>query len=130
MMTSTKLAVGTAATILALLVTTVLAQTRTEEGTPTVAAATPEEAVAAAVGARNAVFAGDCASAISPQDLGKTCSKFVEQSGNRRAYLIGRTFSEFTTWVFVEQTAAGWRFVATAPLDDTASTLTVPWPAT
>ncbi|HTE87307.1 MAG TPA: hypothetical protein VK821_21570 [Dehalococcoidia bacterium] len=90
--------------------------------------ATPEAAVAHAVQAQNAVYSGDCAAAISPEDLGKLCSKFVAQNGTLRAYLVGRTFSEFSQWVFIQQSADGWRPVIAAPFDGTALAPQIPWP--
>lgn len=98
------------------------------ESAATPAAASAAEAVRAAVEATGAVYAGDCATTRSPEDIGKVCAKFVEGRGAMRAYLVGRTFSEFSTWVFVEETPAGWRLVGTAPLDFHAPTLSIPWP--
>jgi hypothetical protein len=73
------------------------------------AVASPQAAVAEAVEAQSSVYSGDCADAVSPQDIGKLCSKFVAQSGALRAYLVGRTFSEFGQWVFIRQSADGWQ---------------------
>ena len=74
------------------------------------------------------VYAGDCAATRSPDDIGKICSKLVDERGTLRAYLIGRTFSEFSTWVFVEQSATGWSVVGTSPLDFFAAAVAIPWP--
>lgn len=93
-----------------------------------VAAASADEAVAAYVTTSGAAYAGACTDAISPRDVGKVCSRFVEQRGSVRAYLTGRTFSEFTTWVFVAQTGAGWDVRGAAPLDFNDLSLTIPWP--
>lgn len=87
-----------------------------------------EDAVCAVVQAGDSVYAGDCAATVSPRDIGKVCSKFIAQRGSLRAYLLGRTFSEFSSWVFVEQTRAGWAPFGTAPLDFAAPSLVVPWP--
>ncbi len=92
------------------------------------AAASAEEAVRSAVEASGAAYAGDCAATRSPDDIGKVCAKLIGSRGALRAYLIGRTFSEFTTWVFVEETSSGWQVVGTAPLDFHAPTLDIPWP--
>lgn len=89
---------------------------------------TPEEAVCAVVAAMDGVYAGDCAATVSPRDIGKVCSKFIAQRGALRAYLIGRTFSEFSTWVFVERQPAGWVALTTVPLDFASPVLVVPWP--
>ena len=98
------------------------------EAASAVPAATAEDAVRQAVEATGGVYAGDCAATRSPQDVGKVCSKFVEDRGPVRAYLTGRTFSEFSQWVFVEQTAGGWVLAGSAPLDFFATSIEVPWP--
>lgn len=90
--------------------------------------ASPEGAVCAVVQVGDSVYAGDCAATESPRDIGKVCSKYIAQRGSMRAYLIGRTFSEFSSWVFVEQKRDGWVVVATTPLDFAAPSLVVPWP--
>jgi hypothetical protein len=97
------------------------------EQTP--AAVSADQAVAQYVEGTGADYAGDCASTRSPQDVGKVCSKFIEERAGVRAYLIGRTFSEFSTWVFVEQTTAGWTVKAVTPLDFFDTSGTIPWPA-
>jgi len=98
------------------------------EGAVPPAAVSAEEAVRSAVEATGAVYAGDCATTRSTDDIGKVCAKLIGSRGAMRAYLIGRTFSEFSTWVFVEETPAGWQVVGTAPLDFHAPTLNIPWP--
>jgi hypothetical protein len=92
------------------------------------AAPTAEEALRRHVEGEGGAYASDCAATRSPRDLGKVCSRFIAERDGLRAYLIGRTFSEFSTWVFVEQTSAGWRVAATAPLDFFSQSLDVPWP--
>jgi hypothetical protein len=89
---------------------------------------TPEAAVQEAVQAANQVYAGDCAAA-TPANGGQVCSKYVADRGQLSAYLIGLTFSEYTRWVFVQQTPEGWLPLSTAILDDSATSVTVPWPA-
>jgi hypothetical protein len=102
---------------------------KAEQGaTDMVASPTPEEAVRLVVEAGGGVYAGDCAATRSPQDIGKTCSKLIEERGGQRAYLVGRTFSEFSTWVFVEQTGTGWQSRGTAPLDFSSTSIEIPWP--
>lgn len=125
----TKLIVGTGAALLALVASTTFAQTMTQDQAALSPRATPEDAVSQAVQATNGTYAGDCAATSSPADLGKLCSKFVAQRGGLRAYLVGRTFAEFRGWVFVGQSSAGWLPAGTAPFDDTAPALNVPWPA-
>lgn len=74
-------------------------------------------------------IAGDCAGVQPPEDSGKVCSKLVMEQGDVSAYLTGRVWSEFDTWVFVRQSAAGWLAIGTAPLDFMATSLAIPWPA-
>jgi len=85
-----------------------------------------EAAVAVTVSSLGTGYAGDCSATVSPDDLGEVCSKFVAQQGNVRAYQAGRTFSEFTEWVFVEQVSTGWYPLSTGAFDD--SSQTIPWP--
>ncbi len=95
---------------------------------PARTAMSAEGAVCVLIQATDSVYAGDCAATESPRDIGKVCSKFIAQRGALRAYLVGRTFSEFSAWVFVEQTRDGWIPLGTAPLDFAAPVLVVPWP--
>jgi hypothetical protein len=95
----------------------------------TAPATTPEAAVAQLVQETGATYAGDCATTQSPADVGKVCSRFIAVQGSLRAYWLGRTFSEFQTWAFVEQDASGWEPVGTVPLDPQATGDDVPWPA-
>jgi hypothetical protein len=125
----TKLAVGTGAAMLALMVATAAAQTVPGEPATASPAVTPEGAVAVAVTAMSAVYAGDCATTMSPANLGQICSKFIDQRGSVRAYLAGRTFSEYSVWVFVQQTARGWEPDGIEVTDDSAPPDNVPWPA-
>jgi hypothetical protein len=125
----TKLAVGTAAAMLSLVVATAAAKSLPDDQPLAPVAPTPEGAVQEAVSAASAVYAGDCATTSSPANLGQVCSRFIGQRAVLRAYLAGRTFSEFDTWVFVKQTASGWVPVGIRPADETASPGTAPWPA-
>ena len=93
-----------------------------------VASASPVEAVAAFVQKEGETFAGSCEDTVSPRDIGKVCVRFVEERGGERAYLIGRTFSEFSTWVFVAQSSSGWNVAASTPLDFHDLSMTIPWP--
>lgn len=92
------------------------------------AALTADDAVRIQVEASGATYAGDCGSTRSPDDIGKVCSKFIDERGTLRAYLTGRTFSEFNTWVFVQQGAGGWSVANTEPLDFFATDFSIPWP--
>jgi hypothetical protein len=94
------------------------------------AAAAPEEALAHFAATRGSPIAGPCDATQSPRDLGHLCHRLVaerEQDG-MQAYLIGLTFSEFTTWVFVARSDGHWAVVADALLDFTSTPLRIPWP--
>ena len=93
-------------------------------------AGTAEEAVGQVVTAQGGRYAGDCATTRAPQDVGLVCSRFVAERAGQRAYLMGRTFSEFTTWAFVRRQPTGWQVVTTAPLafTETTGTGAIPWP--
>jgi hypothetical protein len=95
---------------------------------PALTAMSPEEAVRLQIEAGGETYAGDCAATRSPEDIGKVCSKLIDERDGMRAYLTGLTFSEFSTWVFVEQTNAGWTATASTPLDFFATSLEIPWP--
>lgn len=92
------------------------------------AAESPEQVVAAAVLAGGSEYAGDCADTVSPRDVGKVCSRLVEQRGGVRAYLVGRTFSEFNTWLFVAGAGTSWQLVGEAPLRFHSESIEIPWP--
>jgi hypothetical protein len=92
------------------------------------AAATPEEAIAQLVQSSGDHYAGLCEQTSSPEDIGKVCSRPIESRGDLHAHLIGRTFSEFSTWVFLEHQSDGWTVVETEPLDFHDLTGTIPWP--
>lgn len=92
-------------------------------------AESPEAAVRQLVEAEGAIYAGDCATTVSPRDIGATCSKLAAEEDGIKAYLVGRTFSEFTDWVFVQESGRGdWRIVAEMPLDFENDDATIPWP--
>jgi hypothetical protein len=92
------------------------------------AAGNPEEAIAQLVLSRGERYAGPCEQTRSPDDIGKLCSRLIGSRGNLQAHLLGRTFSEFSTWVFLERGNDGWTIIATTPLDFHDMTGTVPWP--
>ncbi len=97
-------------------------------GASTATLATPQDAIATVVQSNGDRFAGACESTRSPEDVGKVCARLIEERGAMQAYLIGRTFSEFSTWVFVDQRDGGWTVTGTAPLNFHDTTMTIPWP--
>jgi len=101
----------------------VLAGGAVQEAAP----AQAQAAVAAAVQATGAVYAGGCATTQAPRDIGAVCSKFVGSQNGVYAFETGATFSEYTRWIFVEQSGSSWQVIANLPLDDTSSA--IPWPA-
>jgi hypothetical protein len=74
------------------------------------------------------VYAGPCVETRSPEDTGKVCASFVAEQDEQRAYLTGRTFSEYSQWVFLAREGEGWRLVGTAPLDFHSDSEEIPWP--
>jgi hypothetical protein len=90
--------------------------------------ASPDEAVRLAVESMGQRYAGVCEAARSPGDFGALCSRFVATHGDVRAYLLGHTFSEFDTWLFIERGPNGWRFLRTESLGLSGSLSDVPWP--
>ena len=104
------------------------AKIQAQDTDTTVAAAAADDVVRRFVGESGEAYAGDCASTRSPDDIGKVCSKLIEEKGGLKAYLIGRTFSEFSTWVFVNQTSAGFVAAGSEALDFFDTTGAVPWP--
>ena len=92
------------------------------------ASVSPEDAVRVVVEAEGQRYAGDCATTASPRDVGAVCSRFVEERGEARAYLTGRTFSEFSRWVFVASDGRRWHVVGEVPLDFHSLSPEIPWP--
>lgn len=91
--------------------------------------ATAEQAVAQSVAKYDAVYAGACAGTRSPDDIGKVCSKLVAEQGDLRAYLAGRTFSEYSLWIFVRRSDGGWLPAGIVAFDNSTSPASIPWPA-
>jgi hypothetical protein len=87
-----------------------------------------EQALRSAAESGHSVYAGDCSHTRSPQDIGKTCTKLVEERGAVRAYLVGQTFSEFRHWIFLEQGPYGWEVVGSVGFDSHGSPNAIPWP--
>jgi hypothetical protein len=74
-------------------------------------------------------FVPECARADAAQDVGKICAAFRGERGLQRAYVIGNTFSEFHTWVILEDRQGQWAVVSARPITpDTAANPGVPWP--
>jgi hypothetical protein len=86
------------------------------------------EAVGRAVQDGGQAFAGACASTQSPRDLGLVCARFVAEQSSVYAFETGRTFSEFNQWVFVTQQGDEWQVIMRAPLSDSVSGASIPWP--
>lgn len=83
-------------------------------------ASTPAGAIGAWTAKQGFTYAGDCASTELETDIGKLCSSLCENRGDQRIYKIGRTFSEYTTWLLLERSGGTWRVIATAPEKGTA----------
>jgi hypothetical protein len=89
---------------------------------------TPEAAIEVLVRSNGGQYAGPCEQTRSPEDIGKICSKLIEQRGTLQAHLIGRTFSEFSTWVFITPRDTGWAVLGTEELDFHDMSGSIPWP--
>lgn len=92
------------------------------------AATSPEVAVRQALEARGERVAGDCGATVSPRDVGQVCFRLEDERGPVRAYLVGRTFSEFSRWIFVGQDGTSWGVVGERPLEFSSPSLEIPWP--
>ena len=113
--------------------------TATPGGSSTPAPGSAEEALAA-YASQNAPmgYVGDCGGARLPDDQGKLCTSFRGDRGPAKAYVAGPAFTEFTTWIFLEQKAslpagqAGqWQVVGEFPLHPQAADVPgIPWPLT
>jgi hypothetical protein len=79
--------------------------------------ATPQDAVALWVIAQGAQYAGDCAATSLDTDVGKVCSSQYSAAGADVVYIVGPTFSEFTTYLLVSEEASGWYVADTAPAE-------------
>jgi hypothetical protein len=90
--------------------------------------AASEDVVRWVVEATGAPYAGACTATRSPEHIGMICSRRMADRSPLRAYLIGRTFSEFTTWVFVQHTATGWQLAGITALDFFSTEERIPWP--
>jgi hypothetical protein len=93
------------------------------------AATSPEAAIGALVESQGQRYAGLCERTRSPEDIDKVCSKLIETRAGVQAHLIGRTFSEFDTWVFVTQRDGTYTVVSTVKLDFFDTSGMIPWPS-
>jgi hypothetical protein len=115
-------------------------------GSATPAPGSPDEALAT-YASQNAPmgYVGDCGTAKLPDDQGKLCTSFRGDRGPMKAYVAGPAFTEFTTWIFLEQKAglpagqaglpagqAGqWTVVGEFPIHPQANDVPgIPWPLT
>lgn len=70
------------------------------------------------------IYAGSCEDTTIEDDIGKYCSSLCEDRGNQQIHKIGPTFSEYTTWLLLQQSGDGWSVVDTAKDTGTAP---APW---
>jgi hypothetical protein len=87
-------------------------------------ATSPAAAIQQAIAPYGYVYSGDCALAV-PADIGLYCSREVGNHGPVHAYLLGRTFSEFSAWVFLQQVGDEWVPLGAVGYDETN---VIPWP--
>jgi hypothetical protein len=88
------------------------------------AGATPAAAIQQTVAPYGYVYSGDCADATRA-NVGQYCSSEVGAHGPVHAYLVGRAFSEFSAWVFVQQVGDEWVPLGAWSYDETNI---IPWP--
>ena len=100
----------------------------TVQTTPARTLSTPGAAIAAHAAATGVPYAGACEETRSPEDIGRVCFRLVEERDDMNAFLLGRTFSEFDRWLFVERRASEWVVVTEAPLDFHDTSGRIPWP--
>ncbi len=73
-------------------------------------------------------YAGDCTTAIVPQGTG-LCSAARGDRQDRKAFLIGPSSYEFTTWVFLRKQGTAWTVESTLPVNpETVNAPGAPWP--
>jgi hypothetical protein len=88
-------------------------------------AATPAGAIQQAIQPYGYVYSGDCGVA-TPADIGRYCSKESAVHEPVHAYLVGRTFSEYSIWVFIQQQGDEWIPLGTVAYDQSN---VIPWPS-
>jgi hypothetical protein len=87
-------------------------------------ATTPAGAIQQAITPYGYVYSGDCEVA-TPANIGQYCSKEAAEHGPVHAYLVGRTFSEFSAWVFIQQMGDEWVPLGAVGYNETN---VIPWP--
>jgi hypothetical protein len=104
--------------------------TSTPGGATTPGAGSLEEALGAYVRQKFSMeYVGDCEAAKLPDDQGKLCTSFRGDRGPTKAYVAGPAFTEFTTWIFLEQKAGQWQVVGEFPIRPQAADVPgIPWP--
>ncbi len=76
----------------------------------------------------NQDYAGDCTTAIVPQGTG-ICSADRGSRDDEKAFLIGPSSFNFTTWVFLKKTGTAWSVESTLPVKpETVNAPGAPWP--
>jgi hypothetical protein len=110
----------------------VTATTPTAAGSPTPATGSPEDALTTYSRQQLQLeYVGDCQSAQMNRDEGKLCTVFRGDRGPAKAYVAGPAFSEFNTWIFVEQKAGQWQVIGEFPMNPQAADVPgIPWPLT
>jgi len=110
----------------------VTATTPTPGGSPTPESGSPEDALGAYARQNLQMeYVGECEAAQLPDDQGKLCTSLRGDRGPMKAYVAGPAFSEFTTWLFVEQKAGQWQVVGEFPIRPQAADVPgIPWPLT
>jgi hypothetical protein len=93
----------------------------------TVLGRTAEEAIAAYLRSSGHEYAGDCGDTNLTDDAGKYCSVMHEDRGATRIYETGPTFSEFDTWLLLQQHADGWSVVDSAVAGTPDAPKPPPW---
>ena len=91
--------------------------TRTAAPSSTTAATgatTPDDAVREWMAKQGHAFAGACATTRPGTHVGEKCSTLYADRGQRKIYKVGMTFSEYDTWLLVEQSGVSWQVVDTA----------------
>ena len=88
---------------------------------------TVEEAIGAYLRTSGLDYAGDCGGTTLSQDVGKHCSVLHEDRGVTRVYATGPTFSEFDTWLLLQQRADGWAVADTASAGSLDKPNPPPW---
>jgi len=98
-------------------------------GTPEAETVSAEQALTDYIKTQlNQDYAGDCTTAIVPQGTG-VCSADRGSRGDQKAFLIGPSSFEFTTWVFLKKTGTTWAVESTLPVNpETVNAPGAPWP--